>query len=138
LTGSSPHILLVEDNPADAGLVREALEEHGVNCELTLITDGERAIHFIRELEVSGAWRPHLVILDLNLPRKTGREVLEFLRASSEFGNVPVMILSSSDGKKDRQDAARLGVSLYIRKPSRLADFIKLGATFKEFLTRDR
>jgi chemotaxis family two-component system response regulator Rcp1 len=124
----------VEDNPADAGLVREALEEHGTNCELTVITDGESAIGFIQQLDLSGDWRPGLVILDLNLPRRTGREVLQSLRASSRFGSVPTVILSSSDGKKDREETARLGASLYIRKPSRLGEFIQLGAVFKALL----
>jgi CheY-like chemotaxis protein len=128
-------ILLVEDNPADVGLVREALEEHVVDCDLTVITDGESAIRFIQELDRSDAELPTLVILDLNLPRRTGRDVLQSLRASVRLSKAPTVILSSSDGKTDREDAARLGASAYIRKPSQLGDFIALGAIFKSFLS---
>jgi CheY-like chemotaxis protein len=132
--GPGPHIILVEDNPADVGLVREALEEHGAECELTVITDGESAIRFIQELDFSGAWRPDLIILDLNLPRKTGYDVLECLRASLRLSGVPAVILSSSNAKKDREKAAKLGVSMYIQKPTHLGEFIKLGGVFKGLL----
>ena len=126
------NILLVEDNPADVGLVREALEEHASACELIVITDGESAIEFLRDVAGKGTQGPDLIVLYLNLPRRTGREVLEFIRSSSKFTEVPIVILSSSDGRKDRDDATRLGATRYIRKPSRLEEFIKLGAVFKQ------
>ncbi len=132
--GSAPQVLLIEDNPADSGLVREALVQHQVDCEVVLITNGERAIEFIRGIETEGAPCADLVILDLNLPRKTGWEVLETVRASTYCRQAPVVILTSSDNQKDRIDAARLGASRYIRKPSRLAEFLMLGDTFKSIL----
>jgi CheY-like chemotaxis protein len=130
-----PVILLVEDNPADAGLVREALEEHGVECDLILMSDGETAIEFVEYLDAGVVGCPELVILDLNLPRRTGQEVLAQIRSSTICANVPVVILSSSDGQRDRDNAARLGASEYLRKPSRLNEFIELGAIFKKMLT---
>jgi len=127
-------ILLVEDNPADVGLVREALQEHQVPCELIVISNGERAIQFIEELDGEASACPQLVILDLNLPKKPGREVLKSMRASVPCAHVPIIVLTSSDNQKDRVEAARLGASRYIRKPSRLAEFLSLGGVFKEIL----
>ena len=97
--------------------------------------DGEKAVHFIRSLDRE-PWVecPDLVIIDLNLPRKSGREVLETMRRSERWRHVPVVILSSSDAQEDRADAARLGTTRYIRKPSQLEDFLRLGAIFKEII----
>lgn len=127
-------IVLVEDNPADARLVRIALEEHGLEGEITIVTDGEMAIHYINSIDAQGLLCPDLVILDLNLPKTPGREVLECVRLSVVCHEAPVVILSSSDAAQDRADAARLGASRYIRKPSLLADFLHLGAMFTEEL----
>jgi CheY-like chemotaxis protein len=124
----------VEDNPADVGLVREALEEHSVDCELLLINNGEGAIRFIADAEAQGPSCPDLIILDLNLPKKPGRDVLEKIRESQHWRHVPVVVVTSSDAPRDRDDAGRLGASRYVRKPSRLADFLELGAVFKAML----
>lgn len=125
---------MVEDNPADVLLVREALQENAVRCELIIITNGERATEFIQAFDDGDASGPDLVILDLNLPRKPGLYVLERIRASKKCNHVPVVILSSSDNYQDKRDAAALGASQYFRKPSRLAEFLQLGSVFKELL----
>jgi CheY-like chemotaxis protein len=127
-------ILLVEDSPADVGLVREALEEHGVEGELTVLVDGEMAIQFVQDIDSQLLTRPDLIIVDINLPKKPGRDVLECIRRSTICRESPVVILTSSDANEDKQDAMRLGVSRYLRKPSRLNDFISLGAVFKAIL----
>ncbi|MGH9633004.1 MAG: response regulator [Bryobacteraceae bacterium] len=128
-------ILLVEDNPADVTLVREALEEHRVDCNLVVLRDGEEAVEFIEQVDEGDAACPQLVILDLNLPKKTGREVLERMRTSPVCGRVPVAILSSSDAARDKEVTARLGVSRYIRKPSNLDEFLRIGGILKDLLT---
>ena len=116
-------------------LVQKAFEEHGFSGELTVVNDGETAIHFIQSLDQEPfADCPDLVIIDLSLPRKSGREVLETIRRSEKCRHVPVVILSSSDAWQDKADAARLGASRYIRKPLRLDDFLGLGATFREII----
>jgi CheY-like chemotaxis protein len=129
-----PSILLVEDNPADMLLIREAIEEHDINCELVVVSDGEQAINFIQQIESAAEICPSLIVLDLNLPKKSGREVLRRLRESSECNHVPVAILSSSDAQKDREEAARLGAIRYIRKPSNLDEFMKVGEILKGIL----
>jgi DNA-binding response OmpR family regulator len=133
--GRAPSILLVEDNPADSMLVRKALEEHEFSGELTVVADGETAIHLIQSLDQeSRADCPDLVIIDLSLPRKSGHEVLKAMRRCEKCRHTPVVILSSSDAVQDKADAARLGASRYFRKPSQLEDFLGLGATFKEII----
>jgi DNA-binding response OmpR family regulator len=125
-------VLLAEDNPADAGLVRRALELHGVEGELLLLPDGEMAVEFMRALDADPAMElPSLAIIDLNLPKKVGREVLEFMIRSERCRQVPVIVLSSSDAARDRADVVRLGIARYFRKPTRLEEFLALGASFK-------
>jgi chemotaxis family two-component system response regulator Rcp1 len=124
----------VEDNPADALLVRKAFEAHQIEGEITILTDGEMAIRLIEGVDSHVLGCPDLVIIDLNLPKKPGREVLRRMRQSETCREVPVLILSSSDAHADRADAILLGASRYIRKPTRLDDFLGLGAIFKETL----
>ena len=130
------YILLIEDNPADVGLVCEALEEHAVHCEVTIINDGERAIQFLDSLESETVQYPELIILDLRLPKFSGREVLKHLQANLRYQHIPVVILTSSDSERDRLETERLGATRYIQKPNRLSDYLELGNTFKELLNR--
>ena len=127
--------MLVEDNPADVLLIREALQEYSVRADIYVLSDGEKAVRFVesdsRELPV-----PDLVILDLNLPRKTGREVLQHIRASDTLGKVRVVILSSSEAPRDMEESFRLGITKYIRKPSSLPEFMKIGGTLRDLLSQ--
>ncbi|HUQ92668.1 MAG TPA: response regulator [Bryobacteraceae bacterium] len=128
-------ILLIEDNHGDVLLVREALEEHAVKVEMTVLSDGEKAIRFIEDAEAYRAPLPDLIILDLNLPRISGHDVLRRIRASAIAAHVRVMILSSSTMMKDTQQAASHGVSRYIQKPSTLDEFMRIGGVIKALLT---
>ena len=92
------------------------------------------AIQFVQDIDSQLLTRPDLIIVDINLPKKPGRDVLECIRRSTICREAPVVILTSSDAHEDKQDAMRLGVSRYLRKPSRLNDFISLGAVFKAIL----
>ena len=127
-------IFLAEDNLADVGLIRKALEEHGIEGELLVVTDGEEAIEFIQALETQGVACPDLAIIDLNLPRRSGRDILEILRSLPACRHLPVAVLSSSDAPQDRADAIRLGANQYLPKPSGLDEFLGLGAIFKTML----
>ena len=133
--GSS--ILLIEDNLGDVGLVREALQEHGVEGELLVIQDGESAVRFIQALDTP-ADRPELIILDLNLPKLPGREVLKAMRQSIKYQDARIVILTSSDAPEERAEAVVLGASLYLRKPSNLEEFLSLGAVFRAILEAQR
>ncbi|MEO8663606.1 MAG: response regulator [Bryobacteraceae bacterium] len=127
-----PEILVAEDNPADVYLIRLALEEHGVTCPIVTATDGKDVLALL-SLEGT-AWLPDLIILDLNLPRHDGIEILQKVRSTTGIAEVPVVVLTSSDSPRDRQNANRLGATRYVRKPSNLEQFLELGAVFKELL----
>ena len=129
-------ILLAEDNPGDVFLIREALREQGLEYELSVVEDGEAAVSFVcREGAYAEAARPDLILLDLNLPKYGGREILRRVREIPELAHVPVAILSSSDWPKDRLDTAALGANCYIQKPFSLEEFMEIGAVLKELLS---
>lgn len=131
-----PVILLVEDNPADVLLIREALKSHDVAARIFVARDGEEGIRMVDEIDEARMPSPELVILDLNLPRKSGFEVLARVRGSWRCGNKPVVVLSSSAAPRDREKAERLGASRYISKPSTLKEFLAIGDGLKALLPR--
>jgi CheY-like chemotaxis protein len=134
---TSAHIVLIEDNRADVLLVREALDQHNVRCEVTVISDGEAAIKFIDQIDAGLQPRPDLVIIDLNLPKKPGKEVLKRMRACDACRDVAVVILTSSDARKDKDDVAPFAPLHYLKKPSQLDDFLILGALFRQIVQQD-
>jgi CheY-like chemotaxis protein len=139
ISGLPFHIVLVEDTEPDALLVREALEQSGLKFDLRVLDDGEQGVDFIDALDRDAALAcPHLFLLDLNLPRKTGVQILERVKQSPACRQVPVVILTSSASYKDKAHATQLNVAGYFRKPSRLDEFMRLGPYVKDLLTRDR
>ena len=125
-------LLIAEDNPADVGLIRMALAQHGVKSELHVIQDGETAVRFIERVESDGSANcPALAIVDLNLPRLGGDEILRRVRASKKWHAVPVIVMSSSLSPRDRAEALNYGASAYFSKPSDLEQFLTLGALVK-------
>jgi len=132
-----PEVLLADDNPSDVYLIREALREHAVDCTLRVVSDGKDALGIISGEENTYPGSLRLIILDLNLPRHDGIEILQKLRESSRLDHVPVVVLTSSDSPRDRVLANELGATRYLRKPSSLDEFLSLGAVFKELLGQD-
>jgi len=128
--------VLVEDAEPDVILVREALEQSGLDFDLRVFDDGEQGVDFVKNIDRDAAVAcPHLFLLDLNLPKKSGGQVLERVRQSVRCGAVPVVILTSSDSNKDKAQAANLKATGYFRKPSRLDEFMKLGPYLRDLLT---
>ncbi|MGO4884107.1 MAG: response regulator [Bryobacteraceae bacterium] len=127
-------VLLAEDNPADVYLIREALREHGVKCDVQVATDGQQVLQMLSAVKSAEMQPLGLIILDLNLPRHDGIEILQNLRDKAKLPNVPVVVLTSSDSPHDRQAATQLGVTRFLQKPSSLDQFLSLGAIFKELL----
>jgi CheY-like chemotaxis protein len=137
ITPSTCKIVLAEDNPADVGLVRYALREHAVDCELRVISDGDEVVTFINGLDLDSKLPcPDLLLLDLHLPKRDGNEVLRHLRASERCGRTPVVILTSSDASWDRQRADKNAAIHYFQKPSSLDEFLQLGKIVKEVIGR--
>ena len=138
MSGLRYSIVLVEDAEPDVLLVREALEQSGLEFDLRVFDDGEQGVDFVDAMDGDATLLPpHLFLLDLNLPKKTGGQILERVRQSRTCGLVPVVILTSSDSQKDKAQATLLNATGYFRKPSRLDEFMKLGPYVRDLLTRD-
>lgn len=130
-------ILLVEDSPADIELTRQALAEAAVAKELSVVTDGEAALHYLRRRPpYENAQRPDLILLDLNLPKKDGRELLADVKSDPDLCFIPVVVLTTSSSDEDVLYAYRERVNSYIRKPVRLRDFIDVVRTVDEYWLR--
>jgi chemotaxis family two-component system response regulator Rcp1 len=127
-------ILLVEDNPGDVRLAIEALKEAKVHNRLSTVADGEAALHFLqRKPPYNDAPRPDLILLDLNLPRKSGREVLAEIKADPDLKRIPVVILTTSQAEEDIVKAYNHSANCYITKPVDLDQFIKVVRSIEEF-----
>jgi len=127
-------ILLVEDNPGDADLAREALESSKVRNVLHVVPDGEAALKFLRRQHgYANAPRPDLVLLDLNLPRMDGREVLAVIKADRDLACIPVVILTTSRDEEDILKSYNLHANCYITKPIDLAQFCKVVLSIEQF-----
>jgi CheY-like chemotaxis protein len=130
-------ILLVEDNAGDVYLLRKALEEAQVTFDLTVLEDGAQALAFVRsEHPYADRPIPDLTVLDLNLPKYEGTQVLAAYHQNPRFAGVPVIVMSSSTSPRDRAEAARLGIDGYFQKPADFDEFMKLGHILKEVLMR--
>jgi CheY-like chemotaxis protein len=127
-------ILLIEDNSADVLLVQQALQEHDVRAALTVLRDGEEAMRFIDAVEGGFMNCPDLIVLDINLPKKSGYEVLGRMRSSGKCAHVPVVVLSSSTAFADMLESKRLGVVRHIQKPTDLEAFLRIGGVLKSLL----
>jgi CheY-like chemotaxis protein len=126
-------ILLAEDNPGDVLLVKDALTSHKIPHELHVVKDGDEALAFIENMgEPDGIPCPDVMLLDLNLPKVDGPEVLTRFRKHPECSQTPVIVITSSDAHRDRQRMAQFGIARYFRKPSDLNEFLKLGAVVLE------
>ena len=127
-------ILLVEDNPGDVRLTQEALKDNKVRNHLHMVKDGVEALAFLRkEGQYAGSPRPDLILLDLNLPRKDGREVLAEIKADQNLRRIPVVILTTSKAEEDILRAYDLNANCYITKPVDFDQFIHVVKSIEEF-----
>ncbi len=131
---SSPiEILLVEDSPADVRLTIEALKEAKVRNHLHVVRDGEEALAFLRHEPPHASVRPDLILLDLNLPRKDGREVLAEIKADQSLALIPVVVLTTSQADEDILRSYQLHANCYITKPVDLEQFIRVIKSIQDF-----
>lgn len=130
----SIEILLVEDSKGDIGLIEEVFEEAKIGNILHIVEDGEEAIAFLRgEGQFSGVSRPDIILLDLNLPKKDGREVLEEVKGDDELKNIPVVVLTTSKAEEDILRSYNLHANAYITKPVDFDQFIKVVKSIESF-----
>jgi chemotaxis family two-component system response regulator Rcp1 len=126
-------VLLVEDNPGDVRLTEEALKEAKVANRLHIARDGVEALEFLRQSGGNGRPRPDLVLLDLNLPRMSGREVLHAIKTDPELMRIPVVVLTTSQDEADVLRAYELHANCYISKPVDLDQFMSVVRMIEDF-----
>ncbi len=118
-------ILLIEDNPGDVRLMKEALRDSGLEVAIEVAADGDEAVRFLnRQSPHEKARRPSLIFLDLNLPKGTSKDILRYIKSSPELRSIPIAVLTSSDADRDIREAYDLHANCYLRKPVDLDSFI--------------
>lgn len=133
-SGIMIQILLVEDDPGDVLITREAFAENKVRNELSVVSDGEAAMAFLRrEGGFADAPRPDLVLLDLNLPRKAGHEVLAEIKSDADLQRIPVVVLTTSDAEEDILRSYDLHANAYVTKPVDFDRFLNVVRQIDEF-----
>ena len=136
--GRPMEILLVEDDLEDAGLTIESLREGDVPCRVSLVRDGDEAMEFIRRLgKYARAPRPDLILLDLHLPKKGGRDVLAEVRGDEQFCRIPVVVLTASQVHREILEEENLHVEDYLVKPVDVQQFISVVKSLRKFLLAD-
>lgn len=127
-------ILLVEDSKGDVGLIEEVFEDAKIRNNLRVVEDGEEAILYLRgEGQFSGILRPDIILLDLNLPKKDGREVLEEIKNDDNLRNIPVVVLTTSRAEADILKSYNLHANAYVTKPVDFDQFIKVIKSIEDF-----
>jgi CheY-like chemotaxis protein len=127
-------VLLVEDDPGDVLMTREAFEEHKVGNRLNVVSDGVDALAYLRKEEpYQGAVRPDLILLDLNLPRRDGREVLAEIKNDSSLRQIPVVVLTTSQADEDVLRSYQLHANAYVTKPVDFDRFVRVVKQIDEF-----
>lgn len=132
--GRPVEVLLVEDNPGDVRLMVEALKDAKVNNNLHVAKNGEEAMAFLRkEGGYAGVQAPDLIMLDLNLPKKDGREVLQEIKEDPDLNHIPVVVITTSSAEEDILKSYKLHANCYITKPVNFEQFIKVVHSIEEF-----
>ncbi len=134
LSAKSIEILLVEDSPADVLIAREALHEAKIINTIHVAEDGEEAMDFLHKRgKFASVPRPDLILLDLNLPRKNGREVLEEIKANPDLKSIPVVVLTTSSAEEDILRSYNLHANCYVVKPVEFNNFVKAVQSIRHF-----
>ena len=131
------NVLLVEDNPGDVRLMREALRDGGAAKNLNAVENGEEAIAYLRrESPFADVPKPDLIFLDLNLPKKDGREVLDEIKGDNNLRRIPVVVLTTSEAERDVCRAYDLHANCYVKKPSDLDEYMEVIRACENFWLR--
>ncbi len=127
-------VLLVEDDPGDVLLIREAFDDHKIGNLLSVVSDGVEALQFVRgEGDYAGSTRPDLILLDLNLPRKSGIEVLQEIKGDPQLRTIPIVVLTTSEAEEDIVGAYKLHANAYITKPVDFEQFTQIVHQIDDF-----
>ncbi|MDX2178961.1 MAG: response regulator [Bryobacteraceae bacterium] len=129
------HILIAEDNPPDAELLRDALESSGLKSMITVVETGDEFLAYAREACDGGlVYAPDLILLDWNLPRGRGSELVREIRLTKRCAKAPIFVFTSSISPKDREEALKAGATRFFSKPTHLKEFMAIGPMVRAFL----
>lgn len=132
--GRPIEILLVEDNPGDIRLTEEAFREGKIANRMNVVQDGQAALNYLKKRDpYADAVRPDLILLDLNLPKRDGREILEIIKSDPDLMRIPVVVLTTSRSANDVQASYNLHANCYITKPVEMDDFFRVTRTIEDF-----
>lgn len=126
-------MLVIEDSPSDVRLLQEAVKENGIHCEMAVARDGVQGLSYLHKVSQGLAARPDLIILDLNLPLKNGREVLAEIKTAPGLKQIPVLVMTSSRSDEDVNAAYTLNANCFITKPYTLDDYVEILRSIEEF-----
>ena len=132
---SRPAIVVAEDNIGDIFLVQEAIAAHNLDVNIYVMNDGAEVMTFFRQLDADSITCPNILLLDLNIPKADGFQVLSFLRASKRCRWIPVVVMTSSGAQADREKSSSFDVNAYFVKPSNVADFYAIGGILHRLLS---
>lgn len=133
MSGKILRMLVIEDSPSDVRLLQEAIKENNIRCEMAVACDGVQGLSHLREVSDGKLDRPDLIILDLNLPLKNGREVLAEIKTSPKLKQIPVLVMTSSRSDDDVNEAYTLNANCFISKPYNLEEYVEILRSIEEF-----
>jgi chemotaxis family two-component system response regulator Rcp1 len=133
MIGKSLRMLVIEDSPSDIRLLQEAVKENGIHCEMAVARDGMQGLAYLQKVSQGSAARPDLIILDLNLPLKNGREVLSEIKTAPDLKQIPVVVMTSSQADEDVNEAYTLNANCFITKPYSLDDYVEILRSIDDF-----
>lgn len=133
---SESSVLLIEDNPSDVKIITQALGQTGIRMRIDVASDGEQALSFLAQLEECAKGRlPSVILLDWNLPRVSGPEVLGYIRQSDRLSGIPVVVVTSTNSAADVREIRKLGANAHFRKPTDLDAYLALKTVVLELLS---
>ncbi len=136
MSTKSLRMLVIEDSPSDVRLLQEAIKENHMRCDLAVASDGVQGLNYLRKVSDGIVLRPDLIILDLNLPLKNGREVLAEIKSSPSLKQIPVLVMTSSRSDEDVNDVYTLNANCFITKPYDLDEYIAILRSIEDFWFR--
>jgi CheY-like chemotaxis protein len=126
-------VVVADDDQSAVELLREAFERSSLSCELDAVFSGQQLLDYLRKEETTESERPSLILLDLNMPGKDGRQTLSEIKADPNLRDIPIIVMTSSELEEDIEKSYQCGVNAYLKKPSVFADLVKMTSAIKDF-----
>ena len=126
-------VVVADDDQSAVELLREAFERSSMACEIDAVFSGQQLLDYLRKVDVAQCERPSLILLDLNMPGKDGRQTLSEIKADPNLRDIPIIIMTSSELEEDIEKSYRCGVNAYLKKPTLFSDLVKMTSAIKDF-----